>query len=164
MKHWNLLLLLFIGFTFAQRNTQPNPISDQAPLELVGKKIFQNGERLSNYDVKNHLKNNHPNAYLKYKKYQTKSAVGGLLFAGGAVLIIGDLVKHASADEDYPGGFTYVGAGLMAVSIPILSGRKKYLEQSIKMANGNNQGKSKASSLEIQLVHNFRGTGIQIQF
>lgn len=164
MKHWNLLLLLFVGFAFAQRNTQPNPISDQAPLELVGKKIFQNGERVSNYDVKNHLKNNHPNAYLSYKKYQTKSAVGGLLFAGGAVLVIGDLVKHASADEKYPGGFTYVGVGMMAVSIPILSGRKKYLEQSIEMVNTENQIKSKATSLEIQLVHNFRGTGIQIQF
>ncbi|MBS4041861.1 MAG: hypothetical protein KGZ81_14840 [Flavobacteriales bacterium] len=164
MKHWNILLLLFIGFTFAQRNTQPNPISDQAPLELVGKKIFQNGERLSNYDVKNHLKNNHPNAYLSYKKYQTKSAVGGLLFAGGTVLVIGDLVKHASADEKYPGGFTYVGIGMMAISIPIISGRKKYLEQSIEMVNTENQIKSKATSLEIQLVHNFRGTGIQIQF
>ncbi len=164
MKHWNILLLLFIGFTFAQRNTQPNPISDQAPLELVGKKIFQNGERVSNYDVKNHLKNNHPNAYLSYKKYQTKSAVGGLLFAGGTVLVIGDLVKHASADEKYPGGFTYVGIGMMAISIPIISGRKKYLEQSIEMVNTENQIKSKATSLEIQLVHNFRGTGIQIQF
>lgn len=164
MKHWNLLLLLFVGFAFAQRNTQPNPISDQAPLELVGKKIFQNGERVSNYDVKNHLENNHPNAYLSYKKYQTKSAVGGLLFAGGAVLVIGDLVKHASADEKYPGGFTYVGVGMMAVSIPILSGRKKYLEQSIEMVNTENQIKSKATSVEIQLVHNFRGTGIQIQF
>ncbi|MFN3942413.1 MAG: hypothetical protein ACK4K1_07235 [Flavobacterium sp.] len=164
MKHWNILLLLFIGFTFAQRNTQPNPISDQAPLELVGKKIFQNGERVSNYDAKNHLKNNHPNAYLSYKKYQTKSAVGGLLFAGGSVLVIGDLVKHASADEKYPGGFTYVGVGMMAISIPIISGRKKYLEQSIEMVNTENQIKSKATSLEIQLVHNFRGTGIQIQF
>jgi hypothetical protein len=164
MKHWNILLLLFIGFTFAQRNTQPNPISDQAPLELVGKKIFQNGERVSNYDVKNHLKNNHPNAYLSYKKYQTKSAVGGLLFAGGTVLVIGDLVKHASADEKYPGGFTYVGIGMMAISIPIISGRKKYLEQSIEMVNTENQIKSKVTSLEIQLVHNFRGTGIQIQF
>lgn len=164
MKHWNILLLLFIGFTFAQRNTQPNPISNQAPLELVGKKIFQNGQRLSNYDVKNHLKNNHPNAYLSYKKYQTKSAVGGLLFAGGAVLVIGDLVKHTFADEDYPGGFTYVGAGLMAVSIPILSGRKKHLAQSIEIANADNQIKSKANNLEIQLVHNVRGTGIQIQF
>jgi hypothetical protein len=164
MKHWNLLLLLFIGFTFAQRNTQPNPISDQAPLELVGKKIFQNGERLSNYDVKNHLKNNHPNAYLSYKKYQSKSAIGGLLFAGGAVLVIGDLVKHTAADEDYPGGFTYVGVSMIALSIPILSGRKKYLEQSIEMVNTENQRKTKATSLEIQLVHNFRGTGIQIQF
>lgn len=164
MKHWNLLLLLFVGFTFAQRNTQPNPISDQAPLELVGKKIFQNGERVSNYDVKNHLKSNHPNAYLSYKKYQIKSAVGGLLFAGGAVLVIGDLVKHASADEKYPGGFTYVGVGMMAISIPIISGRKKYLEQSIEIVNTENQIKSKATSLEIQLVHNFRGTGIQIQF
>lgn len=164
MKHWNLLLLLFIGFTFAQRNTQPNPISDQTPLEFVGKKIFQNGERLSNYDVKNHLKNNHPNAYLSYKKYQTKSAVGGLLFAGGAVLVIGDLIKHASADEKYPGGFTYVGVSMMAISIPIISGRKKYLEQSIEMVNTENQMKSKATGLEIQLVHNFRGTGIQIQF
>jgi hypothetical protein len=110
------------------------------------------------------LKNNHPNAYLSYKKYQTKSAVGGLLFAGGAVLVIGDLVKHASADEKYPGGFTYVGVGMMAISIPIISGRKKYLEQSIEMVNTENQIKSKATSLEIQLVHNFRGTGIQIQF
>lgn len=131
MKNWNSLLILLVSFTFAQRNTNPNLISDQAPLELVGKKIFQNGERISNYNVKNHLKNNHPNAYLKYKKYQTKSDVGGLLFAGGAELVIGDLVKHASADEKYPGGFTYVGAGLMAVSIPIISGRKKFLEQSI---------------------------------
>lgn len=165
MKSLFLFVALFVGFfSFAQRNLEPTTIPTK-PIKIQNGKLYIDGEQYSQYEIKNHLKNNSYEAYNFYKKYKTKSSVGGLLLGLGGALLIGDVVKAAASDEDYPGGFSYVGAGLAAASIPILSGRKKHLQKSIDTYNdGLSKEKTLGFNFDVEVVSNQNGMGLNIRF
>src|SRR5690606_17118628 len=154
MKKLFLLLTIFCGFlSFAQRDMGPKELPANQPIERVDGQFLVNGEQFSNYDVKYHLMNNNPEAYNYYKKYKTRSSVGGLLLGLGGALIVGDAIKALAADEDYPGGFTYVGAGLVGVSIPILSGRCKLMQKSLDTYNDSlSKEKTLGSNLDVNIL------------
>lgn len=166
MKSLFLLIVLSIGtISFAQRNLESDVIPPNEPIEIQNGKIYVGGEQYSHYDIKNHLQNNNYEAYNYYQKYKTKSSVGGLLLGLGGALIVGDVVKGLVSDVDYPSGFTYVGAGLAATSIPILSGKKKLLKKSIDTYNeGLSQEKTLGLNFDIEMVSNQNGIGLNIKF
>lgn len=166
MKKLFLLLTVFCGvLSFAQRDLGPKELPANQPIEYVNGQYLVNGEQYSNYDVKYHLMNNNPEAYNFYKKAKNKSAVGGFLLGMGSALIVGDFVKALVSDEDYPGSFTYVGAGLAAVSIPVLSGRKKLMQQSIDTYNNTlPKEKTLGYNFDVNILASTKGVGLVVTF
>ncbi len=166
MKKLFLLLTVFCGFlSFAQRDMGPKELPANQPIEIVNGQYLVNGEQYSNYDIKYHLMNTNPEAYNFYKKAKTKSSVGGLLLGLGGALIVGDAVKAMVSNEDYPGSFTYVGAGLAAVSIPVLTGRKKMLQKSIDTYNDSlTKEKTLGYNFDVNILASTNGIGLTVRF
>lgn len=150
-----LLILAILGFstTFAQK------------LEYNDGKIYQNGEQLSSFETKKVLASD-LKALRLFKNAKTKESLGGLILGLGIGGTVADLVMGLTSDVKYPTGITYAGIGLMAVSIPILSGRKKMVEKSIDTYNSGlqEQQKTLGDNFELNIVNNSNGVGLRINF
>lgn len=125
-------------------------------------KFYQNGVQISSYETKNLLKSNNE-AYGYFKSAKTKEGVGGFLLGLGIGLTVGDVVKGLVSDADYPSGFTYVGAGCIAASIPIMSGRKKRLEKAVEIYNKGLKSTG-TTDFNMNVLANSNGYGLQITF
>lgn len=149
------LLLAFVSFSvsFAQK------------LEYNEGKIFQDGEQLSSFETKNLLKSDLKALHL-FKKAKTKESLGGFLLGLGIGGTAADLVMGLTSDVKYPTAITYAGVGLMAVSIPILSGRKKLVQESVNLYNQGlkEQNKTLGDNFEMNFVMNTNGVGFRITF
>ena len=150
-----LLILAILGFstTFAQK------------LEYNDGKIYQDGEQLSSFETKKVLASDLKALHL-FKKAKSKESLGGLILGLGIGGTVADLVMGLTSDVKYPTGITYAGIGLMAVSIPILSGRKKMVEKSIEIYNSGlqEQQKTLGDNFELNFVNNSNGVGLRINF
>mgnify|MGYP000594905934 CR=1 FL=1 len=149
------LLLAFVSFSF----------SFAQKLEYNGGKIFQDGVQLSSFETKNLMKTDLKALHL-FKKAKTKESLGGFLLGLGIGGAAADLVMGLTSDVKYPTAITYAGVGLMVVSIPILSGRKKLVQESIDIYNAGQQEQKKTlgDNFELNIVNNSNGFGIQIHF
>ena len=149
------LILAILGFstTFAQK------------LEYNDGKIYQDGEQLSSFETKKVLASDLKALHL-FKKAKSKESLGGLILGLGIGGTVADLVMGLTSDVKYPTGITYAGIGLMAVSIPILSGRKKMVEKSIEIYNSGlpEQQKTLGDNFELNIVNNSNGVGLRINF
>ena len=154
MKQLILILAIF-GFstTFAQK------------LEYNEGKIFQDGEQISSFETKNLLKSDLKALHL-FKKAKTKESLGGFLLGLGIGGPAADLVMGLTSDVKYPTVITYAGVGLMVVSIPILSGRKKLVQESVDLYNQGlkEQNKTLGDNFEMNFVTNSNGVGFRITF
>lgn len=154
MKQLILILAIF-GFstTFAQK------------LEYNEGKIFQDGEQISSFETKNLLKSDLKALHL-FKKAKTKESLGGFLLGLGIGGTAADLVMGLTSDVKYPTVITYAGVGLMVVSIPILSGRKKLVQESVDLYNKGlkEQNKTLGDNFEMNFVTNSNGVGFRITF
>ena len=150
-----ILIIAILGFStsFAQK------------LEYTNRKNFQNGEQLSSFETKNLLKSDLTALHL-FKKAKTKESLGGFILGLGVGGTVADLVMGLTSDVKYPTGITYAGVGLMAVSIPILSGRKKLVQESIDIYNSGlqDQKKTLGDNFELNIVNNSNGVGLRINF
>ncbi|MDP5097509.1 MAG: hypothetical protein NWP90_07525 [Flavobacterium sp.] len=150
-----LLILTVVGFTisFAQK------------LEYNNGKIFQDGEQISSFETKTVLASDLKALHL-FKKAKSKESLGGFILGLGIGGTVADLVMGLTSDVKYPTAITYVGVGLMAVSIPILSGRKKMVQESIDIYNAGlqEQKKTLGDNFELNIVNNSNGVGLQINF
>lgn len=166
MKKIFLLLTVLCGIlSYSQRDMGPKELPKNKPIEKIDGQYIVDGEVFSNYDIKYHLMNNNPEAYNFYKKSKTKSSVGGFLLGLGCGLMIGDAVKALASNEDYPGAFTYVGAGFAAISIPILSGRTKLLQNSLDTYNNSlSNEKTLGSNFDVNILATTNGIGIAFKF
>ena len=154
MKKLFLILAIFgFSISFAQK------------LEFTDGKIFQDGEQLSSFETKNLMKTD-LKALRIFKKAKTKESVGGFILGLGIGGTVADLVMGLTSDVKYPTAITYAGVGLMAVSIPILSGRKKMVQESVDMYNQGlkDEKKTLGDNFELNIVNNSNGFGIQINF
>lgn len=161
MKQLLYIVILLIGFTaFAQKpalgDTSPKPI------KLVNGRIYQNDEQIPTYQVKKILASNLHSLNL-YKQAKSKETIGATLLGLGVTLSVIDLAVGLFSDVKYPTALTYVGVGMVAVSIPVLSGRSKKIEEAVQSYN---DGLKNTSSLQVDLnaVANQNGIGIQIKF
>jgi hypothetical protein len=149
------LLLAFVSFSisFAQK------------LEYTNGKIFQDGKQLSSFETKNLMKTDLKALHL-FKKAKTKESLGGFLLGLGIGGTAADLVMGLTSDVKYPTVITYAGVGLMAVSIPILSGRKKLVQESVDLYNQGlkEQNKTLGNNFEMNFVTNSNGIGLRINF
>jgi hypothetical protein len=154
MKKLFLILAIFgFSISFAQK------------LEYTDGKIFQDGEQLSSFETKNLMKTD-LKALRIFKKAKTKESVGGFILGLGIGGTVADLVMGLTSDVKYPTAITYAGVGLMAVSIPILSGRKKMVQESVDIYNAGlkEQNKTLGDNFELNIVNNSNGVGLRINF
>ncbi len=149
------LIIAMLGFltSFAQK------------LEYTNGKIFQNGEQLSSFETKKVMASD-LKALRVFKNAKTKESIGGFILGLGVGGTVADLVIGLTSDIKYPTGITYAGVGLMAVSIPILSGRKKMVQESVDIYNSGvqEQQKTLGDNFELNIVNNSNGIGLQINF
>ncbi len=154
MKKLFLILAIFgFSISFAQK------------LEFTDGKIFQDGEQLSSFETKNLMKTD-LKALRIFKKAKTKESVGCFILGLGIGGTVADLVMGLTSDVKYPTAITYAGVGLMAVSIPILSGRKKMVQESVDIYNAGlkEQNKTLGDNFELNIVNNSNGVGLRINF
>ena len=154
MKQFFLILAVFgFSISFAQK------------LEYTNGKIYQNGEQLSSFETKNLMKTD-LKALRVFKNAKTKESLGGFLLGVGIGGTVADLVMGLTSDVKYPTAITYAGVGLMAISIPILTGRKKMVQESVDMYNQGliDEKKTLGDNFELNIVNNSNGFGIQINF
>ncbi len=147
------LIVAILGFSvsFAQK------------LEYNEGKIFQDGVQLSSFETKNLMKTDLKALHL-FKKAKTKESLGGFLLGLGIGGTAADLIMGLTSDVKYPTVITYAGVGLMAISIPILSGRKKLVQESIDLYNQGlkEQNKTLGNNFEMNFVTNSNGIGLRI--
>lgn len=161
MKNILLAIALFIGFTaLSQGLTLEKETSPE--LTLKRGKIYQNGVQIPSYQVKQILASN-LHSLKVYKQAKSKETLGGALLGLGVAASVVDLAIGLFSDVKYPTGLTYAGLGAIAVSIPILSGRARKVEDAVKSFN---EGLKNTGSTELDLnaVVNQNGIGIQIKF
>jgi hypothetical protein len=161
MKNILLVATLLISLTaFSQKpalgDTSPKP------LKLEKGKIYLDGEQIPSYQVKKILATNVRSLSL-YKKAKTKEGLGGTFLGLGVTLSLVDFAIGVFSNADYPTAMTYVGVGMVVVSIPILSGRAKKVKEAVESYN---DGLKNTTSLDFDLnaMANQNGVGIQIKF
>lgn len=161
MKNILLLLTLLIGFTSFSQNLT---LGDTAPkpLKLENGKIYQDGVQVPSYQLKKILASN-LHSLKVYKQAKSKETIGTTLLGLGVTLSVVDLAIGLFSDQNYPSAMTYAGVGMVAISIPVLSGRSKKIEEAVKSYN---EGLKNTTSLDFNLnaVANQNGIGIQIKF
>ena len=150
---FSILLMLGFSLSFAQK------------LEFTDGKIFQDGVQLSSFETKKVMASDLKALHI-FKKAKSKEALGGFLLGLGIGGTVADLVMGLTSDVKYPTAITYAGVGLMAVSIPILSGRKKMVQESVDIYNQGlkEQNKTLGDNFELNIVNNSNGVGLRINF
>ena len=150
---FSILLMLGFSISFAQK------------LEYTDGKIFQDGVQLSSFETKKVMASDLKALHI-FKKAKSKEALGGFLLGLGIGGTVADLVMGLTSDVKYPTAITYAGVGLMAVSIPILSGRKKMVQESVDIYNQGlkEQNKTLGDNFELNIVNNSNGVGLRINF
>ena len=154
MKQSFLILTIFgFSISFAQK------------LEYNNGKIYQAGEQLSSFETKKVMETDLKALHI-FKKAKTKESLGGFILGLGIGGTVADLAMGLTSDVKYPTGITYAGVGLMAISIPILSGRKKMVQESVDIYNQGlkDEKKTLGDNFELNIVNNSNGFGIQINF
>ena len=154
MKQLFLILTIFgFSMSFAQK------------LEYNNGKIYQAGEQLSSFETKKVMETDLKALHI-FKKAKTKESLGGFILGLGIGGTVADLAMGLTSDVKYPTGITYAGVGLMAISIPILSGRKKMVQESVDIYNQGlkDEKKTLGDNFELNIVNNSNGFGIQINF
>ena len=162
MKNLLLLFTLLIGFSaFSQGLTLGNQDTPK-PIKYESGKFYIDGTQIPSYQMKTVFATNLHSLKL-YKQAKSKESIGGLLLGLGITLSVVDFAVGVFSDAKYPTVLTYAGVGMVAVSIPILSGRRKKVEEAVKSYN---DGLKNTSSLnfDFNALANQNGIGIQIKF
>ena len=147
-----ILSLLFISFSFAQE------------LQFINGKVLQNDTKLSNSEIKSLFYSNEK-AIILYTKSKEKEAIGGFLLGLGSGLVLTDLILGSTQyNYQYPKATTFIGIGAIAVSIPVLSGRKKLVKKSVEAYNTGLQDTTLNPNLEMHFVTNSNGLGLKLNF
>lgn len=132
-------------------------------ITMQGKRYFVNGQQLSTREVKEKLSSN-AEALRLFKKGKSKSSTGGMFIGLGIAFTAADLVKGLVSDEKYPGPATYIGAGFLTISVPILIGKNKRMKEGIDMYNNGLKNAGDVEEVELNMISNQNGCGIQLRF
>lgn len=161
MKQLFLLLILLTGFTGVSQGLKlKNEPSKEITLDKG--RFYIAGEEIPSYQMKKVFASNLHSLHL-YKAAKSKETWGGALFGIGGTLCVVDFAVGVFSEAKYPTGLTYAGLGAVAVSIPILYGRKAKMKEAVKSYN---EGLKETGGLDFDLnaLANQNGIGIQIKF
>lgn len=148
------LCFLFTGFAFAQE------------IKYEDNKFFVNDSLVYKHEIKKILAANE-DALKLYNKAKTRQSIGGILLASGLGLCVADAVMGLTTDNrSYPKALTVAGVVVAGISIPILSGNKKRIEESINTYNAALPEKEKTLgyNFDVKLITNQNGIGFHINF
>lgn len=160
-KNILLAITLLIGFTaFSQGLTLGKEPSKEIKLEKG--RFFIAGEQIPTYQMKKVFASNLHALHL-YQQAKSKETLGGALLGIGSAMTVVDLAIGLFSDVKYPTALTYVGLGAVAVSIPVLCGRRKKIEEAVQSYNEGLKNTSSAD-YDLNVVANQNGVGIQIKF
>ena len=159
MKKIFIVLSFFLSLiSFSQQLTLE--INTTTPLRLENGKIYQNDTQIPSFQLKKIFASN-LRSYHLFKRAKSKEALGGALLAIGSALCIIDL----ALDLDYPTGLSYAGLGAVAISIPILSGRSKKIEEAVNTYNADLKKTSFLNqNFDFNCVANRNGIGVEFKF
>lgn len=137
--------------------------------EIEMQKVFggytftQNGERLTMGDLVNTLEP-HSEAFDLIKKARTRSTLASIIgFAGGG--LIGWPVGTALGGGDAEWTLAGIGAGLIAVGIPISLSANKKTKQAVELYNSDlNSISSYQLKPELKIITNGNGIGLSVNF
>ena len=163
MKNIVLALTLLIGFTaFSQSN--PFEKDTPKPIKYEHGRFYIDETPIPSYQMKKVFASNLHSVKL-FREAKSKESIGGLLLGLGITLSVVDFAVGVFSDAKYPTALTYAGAGCIAVSIPILCGRKKKIEEAVKSYNdGLKNTTSSVIDFDMNALANQNGVGIQIKF
>lgn len=163
MKKLLFALTFLIGFSaFSQGLTLEK--DTPKPIKFERGKFYIDGTQIPSYQMKKVFATNLHSIKL-YKEVRSKEAIGGLLLGLGITLSVVDFAVGVFSVAKYPTALTYAGIGAIAVSIPILCGRKKKTEEAVKLYNeGLKNTSSSAIDFDMSALANQNGIGIQIKF
>lgn len=154
MKTLHLLLLfLYNGIVFSQQ------------IDFKNNKFYVDGQHVYKHEIIETFKENEQALEL-FKKFRTKESVGWFILSAGIELTFVDIIQGVFFNASYPSAFSYIGVGLAAISIPILSGRTKMLQESMAVFNQNTKDKQTdlGTNFEINIIGNQKGIGLNITF
>lgn len=133
-------------------------------LKLEKGKFYKDGVQISSRDTRELLKTNVEASSL-FRKAKSKESNGGFVFGLGVAVTVADLVKGLVSDEKYPGVASYIGVGMIAVSIPILSGRTKKFQKAVEVYNTRLKSTGALETdFQVNIISNQNGQGIQLRF
>jgi hypothetical protein len=163
MKQLFFIITLLFSFTSFSQGLKLNKTTT-IEIKLEKGKIYQNDTQIPSYQVKKILSSNLHSLHL-YKQAKSKEAIGGMFLGMGATACIADLAVGLFSSVKYPTFATYIGLGAVAISIPILSGRSKKVEEAVKIYNdGLKNTTSIETNFDLNALANQNGIGIQIKF
>ena len=94
-----------------------------------------------------------------------KTILFSFLLGIGIAATITDLGIGLFSDKNYPSALTYAGVGAIAISIPILSGRRKKIEEAVEIYNSEKSSLGTThSTFEFNALSNQNGLGFQLKF
>jgi len=161
MKKLLYTLVLLIGVTgFSQGLQLKNEPSKEIKLEHG--RFYMAGEQVPSYQMKKVFASNLHSLHL-YNAAKSKETWGGFLLGAGSTLTVVDLAIGLFSDAKYPTALTYAGLGAVAVSIPILCGRKAKMEEAVKSYNESLKNTGSVD-FDLNALANQNGIGIQIKF
>jgi hypothetical protein len=161
MKNLLLTFILLLGFTsFSQGLTLKKEPSKEIKLEKG--RFYIDGNQIPSYQMKKVFASNIHSLNL-YKKAKTKETLGGALLGLGSTVCIIDLAVGLFSDVKYPTVLTYAGLAAVAISVPILSGKGKKMEEAVKTYNDGLKNTS-STDFDLNALANQNGIGIQIKF
>lgn len=137
--------------------------SAQSPMKYEKGRIFINDSLIPTKKAKYLLLAN-KQAYHEYNVANKKATWGGVLLGLGTVITVSDLVRGLVSDVQYPSAGTYVGLGMVAVSIPVLSGREKKLKKAIELYNADLKKSTNTLNYKVDFISNGKGLGFSIKF
>ncbi len=155
MKKYITLALLFVSI-----------LSYSQQMSLEKGKFYLGGNRIDSRETKNLLATNVKAAAL-YNQAKSKEALGGFLLGFGIGLTVGDLAIGLFSDKEYPSVMTYAGLSSIAISIPVLSGRKKRYEEAVQIYNSEHKELKLGTTnntIKLNAIANQNGFGLQLKF
>jgi hypothetical protein len=153
-KFITIITLLLTTISFSQQIT------------LDKGKFYYKGSQIDSRQARNLFATNIKAAAL-FKQAKSKEALGGFVLGLGIGLTVGDLAIGLFSDKEYPTAMTYAGVGAMAVSIPILCGRKKRYEEAVKIYNSEHKENALGATnttYQLNAIANQNGFGFRLKF
>ena len=139
-------------------------LSFSQQITLKKGKFYLKENQISSFETKRLLATN-LKALGLYKEAKSKEALGGFLLGFGIALTATDLGIGLFSDKKYPSALTYAGLGAIAVSIPVLSGRKDKIAEAIELYNKDKSTLGATNTpFELNAISNQNGFGFQLKF